>query len=78
MKTLNFIVGVIGGTGLGALIATLFVGTSWYVFACAFFALIGLVTMGVLTVAIIVDVKNEEAQKTSQPSNWGWDKRLEQ
>lgn len=75
MKTLNFIVGVIGGTGLGALIATLFTHTSWYVFMCAFFALLGIVTMAVLTIAIIVEIKNEEKVSTTE---FGWDKRLEQ
>lgn len=74
-----FGVAVFTGTAVGSLVAMVLIDFSLEIFFMAFFALIGIMTMAVLTIALINDVRNEDRknQRINRPANWGFDKRFE-
>lgn len=66
------------GTAVGSLVAMVLIDFSLEIFFMSFFALIGIMTMAVLTIALINDVRNENRkQQRSRPANWGFDKSFE-
>jgi hypothetical protein len=74
------ILGTVAGSATGSMIAALLISPSWYIMIIAFFALIGFILLLMLTIAIIIDVQNENKKQNriNRPANWGWDKSIEQ
>ena len=74
-KTIAIVAVIIGatiGTALGYYIASF----SWAYLIVLFLSLIGFMTLAALTVAVIIDTRREEPDR-SYPANWGYDKNLE-
>jgi len=71
-------IGILTGTAIGSLVAMVLIDFSIEIFFMSFFALIGIMTMAVFTIALINDVRNENRkQQRSRPANWGFDKSYE-
>jgi len=73
------ITATLAGSAVGAIIAALIVEWSWYMLFIAFFSLLGVMILAVLTIAVIVEDRNKKKkqQRYSQPANWGFDKTFE-
>lgn len=66
------ILGATAGTALGYWIAKF----EWSYLIVLFLSLIGFMTLAALTVAVVIDTRREEPER-SYPANWGFDKSFE-
>jgi len=73
------ITGIFTGTAIGSVVAMALIDFSLEIFFMSFFALVGIVTLAVLTIAIISDARQEEKKENrSRMANWGFDKSYEE
>lgn len=69
IATIAVILGATVGTGLGYFISKF----AWSYLIVIFLSLIGLMTLAALTVAVVIDTREDR----SYPANWGFDKSFE-
>lgn len=70
-------IAVILGASLGTFVGWYIARFTWAHLIVLFLALIGFMTLAALTVALVIDTRREEPQR-SYPANWGWDKSFEE
>lgn len=73
IATIAVIMGATTGTALGYWISRF----DWAYLVVLFLSLIGFITLAAMTVAVVIDTRRKEPER-SYPANWGMDKRYEE